>query len=100
MMQGLVIDASGGNCPLQIEGTIDGAPFYFRARGQHWTMGIGGDDVVMFPDWVVRQRWGDGPFAAGWMPEHIGQAIVEKCCELWRVSRYQPTTNEQAGAGC
>jgi hypothetical protein len=31
--------------------------------------------------------WEIGPFAAGWMLEEIGRAIVEKCCELWRVAR-------------
>jgi hypothetical protein len=88
-MQGLRMTITCGACPLQIEGTIDGEPYYFRARGEHWSMGIGGDTVVE-PLWSMSGPWGDGPFAAGYMPEHIGQAIVEKCCELWRVAGGQP----------
>ena len=52
----LKIDMLGGNCPVQAEGTIDGRPFYFRARGQSWSMGIGGD-VVGDPDWYMKQIW-------------------------------------------
>lgn len=92
-MNGLVIDTSGGNCPLQIEGTIDGVEFYFRARGRRWTMGIGGD-VVIAPDWSMSGPWGEGAYGAGWMPEHIGQAIVAKCCEVWQVARYAPNVVE------
>lgn len=29
-----------GNCPVQAEGTIDGFPFYFRARGGSWKLSI------------------------------------------------------------
>ena len=42
----IIIDSFGGNCPVQAEGTIDGKPFYFRARGSSWSMSIGGDDVA------------------------------------------------------
>lgn len=84
-MQGLDMQAGCGACPLEFEGTIDGVPFYFRSRGQTWTMGIGGDPVLE-PRWFMRGPWGEPPFGAGWMPDHIGQAIVEKCCELWRVA--------------
>lgn len=38
----IIIDSFGGNCPVQAEGTIDGKPFYFRARGSSWSMSIGG----------------------------------------------------------
>jgi hypothetical protein len=35
---------AGEASPLQIEGRIDGAAFYFRARGDSWSIGMGGDD--------------------------------------------------------
>jgi len=85
-MDGLVIDTSGGNCPLEIEGTIDGQPFYFRSRGKRWTIGIGGNDVVMAPDWHIEAPFGTWP-DAGWMSEEQGLRIVEAACALWRVSQ-------------
>jgi hypothetical protein len=43
-MDGLQAEVTSRACPLEIEGTIDGA-FRFRAQGQHWTMSIGGNPV-------------------------------------------------------
>jgi hypothetical protein len=74
----------GGNCPVQAEGTIDEAPFYFRARGEHWSLSVGGDDVVGDPDWYYEEDYGDGPFAAGWMTEAEARAFIEKGVELYR----------------
>lgn len=68
---GIHIEYIGGNCPVQSEGTIGGKPFYFRARGRRWSMSIGGHDVVSQPDWYTEEPWGDGEFAAGWMPQHV-----------------------------
>jgi len=78
-MTDLVIETIGGNCPFQAEGTIGGVPFYFRARGQHWSIGIGGDDAVGNPAWYREEPWGDGPFAAGWMDEGEARRIIERC---------------------
>ncbi len=73
---GLVhIDQIGGNCPVQAEGTIDGEPFYFRARGQRWTIGIGGD-TVMKPDWHYEQPYGEQQFDAGWMSVDEARAFI------------------------
>ena len=68
----------GGNCPVQADGFIDGAEFYFRARGQRWSMSVGGADVIMNPDWYYEEEWGDGPFSAGWMPEETAISMMEK----------------------
>src|SRR5262245_31139700 len=76
----LHIDCIGGNCPVQAEGTIGGEPFYFRARGTHWSIGIGGD-VVGNPDWNREVPWGDGPFSAGWMPIEEAKRIIEQCAK-------------------
>lgn len=64
----------GGNCPVQAEGTIDGKPFYFRARGEYWRMEIG--EPV---EWQRSAKWGDSPYAAGWMPEAEAIAFIEQC---------------------
>jgi hypothetical protein len=64
----------GGNCPVQGEGTIDGQEFYFRARGEHWSIGIGGDPVGE-PEWYYEEGYGSWP-DAGWMPEDEARAFI------------------------
>jgi hypothetical protein len=56
----------GGNCPVQGEGTINGKKFYFRARGEHWSLGVGADPVGE-PEWYHEKPYGVWP-DAGWMP--------------------------------
>ena len=41
----VVIETNGGACPTQAEGTINGIPFYFRARSGVWDFTIGSDPV-------------------------------------------------------
>ena len=67
----VVIDCLGGNCPVQAEGTINGNAFYFRARGQSWSLGIGGADPCGDPEWEHREWFGRWP-DAGWMT--VGRA--------------------------
>ena len=74
----LVIRRLHGNCPVQAEGTVDGKEFYFRARWEHWTMGIGGDPVDE-PEWFREAKWGDSPVAAGWMPKDEARKFIEQC---------------------
>ena len=84
------IDMIGGNCPVQAEGLIDGAPFYFRARGARWSLSVGGADVVGSPDWYHEEPYGDGPFDAGWMEETEARAFIEKGADLYRASLAGP----------
>jgi hypothetical protein len=72
----------GGNCPVQAEGTIEGKPFYFRARGESWSLGIGGEPVLE-PEWEIEQEYGSTPFAAGWMTVDEAKAFIE-----YGVARY------------
>jgi hypothetical protein len=76
------IDCLGGNCPVQAEGMVDGKPFYFRARGGHWSMGIGGE-VVLSPEWRYGEPYGDKEFAAGWMPQHEALGFIAKAIALY-----------------
>lgn len=76
----VAIDWIGGNCPVQAEGTINGAPFYFRARGDSWSIEIGGGYVledaskgIPASGFYLKRDYGDGPYDAGWMP-------VEEAC--------------------
>ena len=81
------IDEIGGNCPVQAEGRIDGEPFYFRARGARWSIGIGGQDPVCAPEWSHEEPYGDGPFDAGWMSDEEARAFIEKAAGLFRLAR-------------
>lgn len=75
----------GGNCPVQAEGTIDDEPFYFRARGSRWFIGIGGepDDT---PDWSRERCYGNTPFAAGWMDLVTARALIYESARLFHAS--------------
>lgn len=73
----------GGNCPVQAEGTINGKEFYFRARGDEWSLRIGGTDVVSAPEWRYSEDYGDDPFAAGWMTEDEARGFIAKAAGLY-----------------
>lgn len=72
------IDWVGGHCPVNAEGTVDGKPFFFKARGRHWSMGIGGADPELEPDWSMREEWPGGQFDAGWMTEDDARGCIDK----------------------
>ena len=82
---GIIITDLGGNCPVQAEGTIDSKPFYFRARGETWSIGIGKNPVVS-PEWSYREDFGSWP-EAGWMTEDEARAFIEKAAKLYRESK-------------
>lgn len=69
------IESLGGNCPVQAEGTFDGEPFYFRARGSSITCEVG--------EWC----W-DGPVYewpdAGWISEEVARAYIATAYGAWR----------------
>jgi hypothetical protein len=79
---GIHIENMGGNCPVQAEGFIDGKEFYFRARGQRWSIGIGGEPVSE-PEWYYEEEWGNTPYAAGWMPQYVALAMIAKAVEKY-----------------
>lgn len=81
----LVIDRIGGACPVQAEGTVNGKPFYFRARGAAWRMNIGGDDsqLVLVPEWTYGEAYGNEAFAAGWMSEDEARAFIWRAARLY-----------------
>lgn len=76
-MPEIVIDYIGGNCPVEVEGTIDGKPFYFRARGEHYTLGVGADPIGS-PDWFWREQYSPEKYAAGWMTEDEARAFLDQ----------------------
>lgn len=78
------ITSLGGNCPVQAEGTVNGEEFYFRARGNRWSMGIGGDDTVGEPMWEYSEAYKHTePYAAGWMSEDEARLFIAKAASYW-----------------
>ena len=77
-MSDVVIDQIGGNCPVQAEGHIAGKPFYFRARGEHWSMSIGGEDVIMHPQWYYEEDYPGDQYAAGWMTQEEARKFIDE----------------------
>ncbi|MBY5453888.1 hypothetical protein HFO91_30385 [Rhizobium leguminosarum] len=86
---GYVLDWIGGIAPVQAEGTIDGRPLYFRARGSQWSLDIGrieGSDHP--PVWWHVESWGDWP-DAGYMPEDVALDMIDKAVALYREQQPQ-----------
>jgi len=91
----------GGNCPVQAEGTVDGKEFYFRARGEHWSVSIGEWDIIGNPEWYYEEDYGDGPYDAGWMPEDKARGFIDKAIAKYRAdtlpNQPQPLESPEAG---
>ena len=81
--QGITIEYIAGNCPVQSEGKVDGKDFYFRARGEQWSMSIGGDDVIGSPEWYYEEQYGDTTYEAGWMPQHDALHFMAKAFKMY-----------------
>lgn len=78
-----------GNCPVQSEGFIDGNPYYFRARGSHWTMDISapGEDPVGGGSLYAKGGY-VGPWpAAGWLPVPAAEKIIADCVSEFRAGK-------------
>jgi len=82
----IVIEELGGNCPVQAEGTIDKVPFYFRARGDHWSIrvamskfGVWGEDAFYHEELYK----GGEQYAAGWMPTDEARGFIQRGAELY-----------------
>lgn len=77
----LIIDMVCGQCPVEGEGTLNGEPFYFRARGSRWTFSVG-DDPVGNPRAEYCEKYSDDKFAAGWMTEVEARAFIERAAKI------------------
>lgn len=85
-MTSLRIDQLGGNCPVQAEGTVDGRPFYFRARGAHWSFGVGDDPILEEDcDFYYEEEYGT-QYEAGWMDDEEARKFIDKAVALYRSS--------------
>lgn len=94
------ITSIGGNCPVQAEGTIDGMPFYFRARGEHWSFSVADTPdgpPVEGKGFYYEEDYGDEPYAAGWMPESEAYVFIEKAAKLYRTRNHASVPTKQKG---
>ncbi len=95
-MNNLVMEMYGHG-PVQADGTIDGKPFYFRARDQHWSMSIGGNDVVGAPEWRCEEPYGDEAFDASWMPHGAALQLIGRAIERYEAElKLPPYASEPA----
>jgi hypothetical protein len=99
-MKNVEICFTGRACPVQAEGTVLGIPFYFRARGQRWSMSIGEDptaiSVGIKEGWRRGEPWGEQMYDAGWMPDETAREIIYKCADeyIQEVNRECGVVNE------
>lgn len=94
-IEGVEINSLGGYCPCQGEGTVDGLPFYFRARHEHWQLWIadepGADPLDVTWEgaagWYTCEEWGDGPYMAGYMEPDQAVEILRTEFARYRAER-------------
>ena len=60
-LPGMVVGRPQGQTPVQAYGVIDGKDYYFRSRGAHWSLSIGGS--IAAPDWYYEEPYGTWPEA-------------------------------------
>lgn len=81
-----------GWVPVQGYGTIDGLPWYFRARGNSWSMSIAetpdSDPIDVrwnkASGWYYEDDYGDIIFEAGWMPYKVAWGFIKECFDKYR----------------
>lgn len=100
---GIAFDSMGGNCPVQAEGSFDGERFYFRARGDEWSLNVwtGTDDyeTAANPDeWWIEREYGSG-YEAGWMPLHKAIGFICDGVEEYRALAILKAKATDTGVG-
>ena len=77
--------------PVQAEGTLDGHPFYFRARGDQWAFSLAeepGLDPIYIESaegaagrgyFLAKEYGAPGSFAASYMPLAKARDVIAAC---------------------
>jgi len=92
---GATLNCIGGNCPVQAEGIVDGRPFYFRARGDEWSLDIGPEDQWHgYGCWRIERDYGSG-FDAGWMHKHEALGFIVEGIAEYR-ARLTPSPSKDS----
>ena len=91
-LPGMVVGRAQGQAPVQAYGLIDGEEFYFRSRGEHWSMSIGGEEIHRNPRWYYEERYGTWP-EAGMITEEQAYGFIAQAADRFRSGL--PTTIER-----
>lgn len=81
-LTGIIIGKPVGYVPVQSNGIIDGKEYYFRAKDDYWSVGIGGS-LYSNPDWYHEGQLDGLSEADQTKPEQVYQ-LIAKAAELYR----------------
>jgi hypothetical protein len=76
---GLAFTWVGGSCPAEAEGTVNGTPFYFRARCGGWMFSIGFDPVTVMMSTVPGFYCEGVDPTCGYMEPEEVRRVVRRC---------------------
>jgi hypothetical protein len=87
-LQDFTLQELAGYCPVQAEGRVDGEFFYFRARGSHWRIEIGGSEAgTRGPKWWYSEDWpGETGFEAGYLSDEDAISCILRSVSTFRTS--------------
>jgi hypothetical protein len=91
-LPGMLVGRPSGQMPVQAHGLIDGHEYYFRSRGEHWSMSIGGSQIYADPDWYYEEPYGTWP-EAGTITEEQAYDFIAKAAAKFRAGF--PTTTDR-----
>jgi len=75
-----------GQCPVQAEGTVNGYPFYFKARGNRLRLFVAnkpGGNPLGCDAWSHEEPCGEEAFAAGYANTATCTSFIEIAAALW-----------------
>ena len=87
---GILIEGIEGPAPVQVEGSIDGMRFYFRARFNAWSISIhetATGDYMTWPDdefWRHEEFYGESGYDASHMPDEDVLAAIMTAAGAYR----------------
>ena len=79
----VTIEWIDGWCPVQAEGQFNTIPFYFRARGEKWSIEVGKYE----PRWYYSEPYGIEKFDASWMSHDDAIKFIHKSAILWQKTK-------------
>ena len=78
------------SAPVQAKGTVEGFPFYFRARHEFWTFAVYTDpkhhpaEIASEAErFFLEGAYGIGTFDASYMPLEEAERIMHECSRLY-----------------
>jgi len=89
-MKGVEYEFTCPAAPVQAEGTINGVPFYFRARNEIWSFAVA-ERSIQHPasissiedGFYLEGTYGKSSFDASFMPLGDASRIIEDCAKLF-----------------